>query len=102
MPTLTELAQLGKQALLAVVAQVLTECATLKARIEELLAEVTSLRAENDALKAQLVQRTHARREAPSRSLLQGATQDPAQAPGTQAGAGAFHLPHPAHVRPGD
>src|SRR5215210_3170016 len=54
MPTLTELALLGKQALLAFVAQVLTECATLKARVQELLAEVASLRTENAALKAQL------------------------------------------------
>ena len=49
MPTLTELAQLGKQALLAFVAQLLTECAALKARVEE-------LRAENAALKVQLDQ----------------------------------------------
>jgi transposase len=58
MPTLTELALLGKQALLAFVTQVLTECAALKARVEQLLAEVASLRTENAALKAQLEQRT--------------------------------------------
>src|SRR5512135_3447338 len=53
MPTLTELARLGKQALLAFVAQVLTELAVLKARVEKLLAEVASLRTENAALKGQ-------------------------------------------------
>jgi hypothetical protein len=52
MPTLTELALLGKQALLAFVTQVLTECAALKARVEQLLAEVASLRTENAALNA--------------------------------------------------
>jgi transposase len=65
MPTLTELALLGKQALLAFVTQVLTECAALKARVEQLLAEVASLRTENAALKAQLEQRTRdAKRQA--------------------------------------
>jgi hypothetical protein len=43
MPTLTELAQLGKQALLAFVAQLLTEFAALKTRVEELLAELSAL-----------------------------------------------------------
>ena len=42
MPTLTELAQLGKQALLAFVAQVLTGLAALKTRVEELLAELAA------------------------------------------------------------
>src|SRR5512147_2690690 len=51
MPMLKELAQLGKQALLAFVAQLLTEFAALKARIDELTAE-------NAALRAQLEQRT--------------------------------------------
>src|SRR4029078_9791665 len=50
MPTLKELALLGKEALLAFVAQLLTEFAALKARIEQLLAE-------NATLKAQLEQR---------------------------------------------
>src|ERR1700758_1563974 len=44
----------------------------------------------------------HARREATSRPLLQGATQGPAQTPGTQAGPGTIHLPHPAETRPVD
>ena len=64
MPTLIELAQLGKQALLAFVAQVLTELAALKARVEELMAEqvasnarVAELLLENAALKAQREQR---------------------------------------------
>ncbi len=72
MPTLTELARLGKQALLAFVAQVLTEFAALKTRVEELLAELAALNArvaellgENAALKAQLEQRTRdAKRQA--------------------------------------
>ena len=64
MPTLTELAQLGKQPLLAFVAQVLTELAALKARVEELVAvevasnaRIAELLRENAALKAQLEQR---------------------------------------------
>src|SRR3954470_13393180 len=64
MPTLIELAQLGKQALLAFVAQVLAELAALKARVEELVSEqvasnarVAKLLLENAALKAQLEQR---------------------------------------------
>ena len=52
MPTLTELAQLGKQALLAFVAQVLTECAALKTRVEELLSELAALKARVTALAA--------------------------------------------------
>ena len=72
MPTLTELAQLGKQALLAFVAQLLTEFAALKTRVEELLAELSALKArvtelltENAALKARLEQRTRdAKRQA--------------------------------------
>src|SRR3954464_12592109 len=50
MPTLKELAHLGKEALLAFVAQLLGELATLKSRVAELLLE-------NAALKAQLEQR---------------------------------------------
>jgi transposase len=58
MPTVKELAQLGKQALLAFVAQLLTEFATLKARVD-------ALSAENAAFRAQLEQRTRdAKRQA--------------------------------------
>src|SRR6202035_3815670 len=64
MPTLTELAQLGKQALLAFVAQVLTELVALKTRVEELVAvqvastaRIAELLQENAALKARLEQR---------------------------------------------
>src|SRR5947209_440662 len=64
MPTLTELAQLGKQALLAFVAQVLTDLAAMRARVEQLVAELVALKArvaelllENAALKAQLERR---------------------------------------------
>src|SRR2546423_875084 len=89
MPTLTELAQLGKQTLLAVVAQVLTECATLNARIEELLAEVTALRTENSAVKAQLEQRTRdAKRQAAPFSKGQRTAQP--KRPGRKPGQGHF------------
>jgi transposase len=89
MPTLTELAQLGKQALLVVVAQVLTECATLKARIAELLAEVTALRTENAALKAQLEQRTRdAKRQAAPFS--KGQRKARPKRPGRKPGQGHF------------
>src|SRR3954454_20821547 len=50
MPTLDELARLGKQALLTFVAPLLTELAALKARVEELLAENAALRAQLDQL----------------------------------------------------
>src|SRR5215210_2863526 len=97
MPTLIELAQLGKQALLAFVAQVLTECAALKARVEELLAEVTSLRTENAALKAQLEQRTRdAKRQAAPFSKGQRKAQP--KRPGRKPGQGHFPfrtLPQP-------
>ena len=91
MPTLKELAQLGKQALLAFVAQLLTEFATLKARVDALVAE-------NAALRAQLEQRA-AGREATGRPLLQGPAQGSPQTTGTQAGPGTLHLPHPAQAR---
>jgi transposase len=104
MPTLTELAQLGKQALLAFVAQVLAECGALKTRIEELLAElaalrtrVAELRAENAALKAQLEQRTRdAKRQAAPFSKGQRKAQP--KRPGRKPGQGHFTfrtLPRP-------
>lgn len=97
MPTLTELAQLGKQALLAFVAQVLTECAALKARVEQLLAEVASLRTENAALKAQLEQRARdAKRQAAPFSKGQRKAQP--KRPGREPGRGHFTfrtLPRP-------
>jgi transposase len=97
MPTLTELAQLGKQALLAFVAQVLSECAALKARVEQLLTEVASLRTENAALKAQLQQRTRdAKRQAAPFSKGQRTAQP--KRPGRKPGQGPFTfrtLPRP-------
>src|SRR3954471_12924500 len=99
MPTLAELARLGKQALLAFVAQVLTEFAALKARVEELLAEVASLRTENAALKAQLQQRTRdAKRQAAPFS--KGQRQAQPKRPGRKPGQGRFTfrtLPTPDH-----
>src|SRR5512135_3436995 len=97
MPTLTELARLGKQALLAFVAQVLTEHAVLKARVEKLLAEVASLRTENAALKAQLEQRTRdtKRQAAP---FSKGQRKAPPKRPGRKPGQGRFTfrtLPRP-------
>src|SRR3954471_17361915 len=82
MPTLKELAQLGKEALLAFVAQLLTEFAALKARVEELLAE-------NAALKAQLEQRQRdAKRQAAPFSKGQRKAQ--AKRPGRKPGQGHF------------
>src|SRR5512135_1762978 len=97
MPTLTELARLGKQALLAFVAQVLTELAVLKARVEKLLAEVASLRTENAALKAQLEQRTRdtKRQAAP---FSKGQRKARPKRPGRKSGQGHFRfrtLPRP-------
>ena len=97
MPTLTELAQLGKQALLAFVAQVLPECAALKARVEQLLAEVAPLRTENAALKAQLEQRTRdAKRQAAP--FPKGQRKAQPKRPGRKPGRGHFTfrtLPRP-------
>src|SRR5512135_2883224 len=97
MPTLTELARLGKQALLAFVAQVLTELAVLKARVEKLLAEDASLRTENAALKAQLEQRTRdTKRQAAPFSKGQRKAQP--KRPGRKPGQGRFTfrtLPRP-------
>src|SRR3954467_2922192 len=82
MPTLKELALLGKEALLAFVAPLLTEFAALKARIEE-------LRAENAALKAQLEQRQRdAKRSAAPFSKGQRKAQP--KRPGRKPGQGPF------------
>ena len=82
MPTLKELAQLGKEALLAFVAQLLTEFAALKARVEELLAE-------NAALKAQLDQQARdAKRQAAPFSKGQRKAQP--KRPGRKPGQGHF------------
>src|SRR3954451_992226 len=82
MPTLKELTLLGKEALLAFVAQLLTEFAALKARIEE-------LRAENAALKAQLEQRQRdAKRSAAPFSKGQRKAQP--KRPGRKPGQGPF------------
>src|SRR3954451_25336865 len=90
MPTLKELTLLGKEALLAFVAQLLTEFAALKARIEE-------LRAENAALKAQLEQRQRdAKRSAAPFSKGQRKPQP--KRPGRKPGQGPFTfrtLPRP-------
>jgi uncharacterized small protein (DUF1192 family) len=54
MPTLQELAQLGRQALLAFLAQLFTDFAALKARVGELLAEVATLTAKIATLTAEI------------------------------------------------
>jgi hypothetical protein len=82
MPTLKELAQLGKQALLAFVAQLLTEFAALKARVEALSAEIA-------ALRTQLEQRTRdAKRQAAPYSKGQRTAQP--KRPGRKPGRGPF------------
>jgi transposase len=92
MPTLKELAQLGKQALLAFVAQLLTEFATLKARVDALVAE-------NAALRAQLEQRARdAKRQAAPFS--RGQRKAHPKRPGRKPGQGRFTfrtLPRPDH-----
>src|SRR5690349_453849 len=82
MPTLKALAQLGKEALLAFVAQLLTEFTALKARVEELLAE-------NAALKAQLEQqkRDTKRQAAP---FSKGQRKAQPERPGRKPGRGHF------------
>src|SRR3954469_21794944 len=90
MPTLKELALLGKEALLAFVAQLLTEFAALKARIDELAAE-------NAALRAQLEQRARdAKRSAAPFS--KGRRKAQPKRPGRKPGQGHFSfrtLPRP-------
>jgi transposase len=82
MPTLKELARLGKQALLAFVAPLLTELAALNARVEE-------LRAENVALRAQLDQlaRDSKRQAAP---FSKGQRKSQPKRPGRKPGRGHF------------
>jgi hypothetical protein len=89
MPTLNELAHLGKQALLAFVAELLTEFAALKTRVRELLAEIASLRAEITALKARLEQlaRDSKRQAAP---FSKGQRKPDPKPPGRQPGRGRF------------
>jgi hypothetical protein len=82
MPSLKELARLGKQALLALVAELLTELATLKTRVADLLSE-------NAALKAQLDQMTRdsKRQAAPFSKGQRKANPKP---PGRKPGRGRF------------
>jgi transposase len=90
MPTLTELAQLGKQALLAVVAQVLTELSALKAQVAELLRE-------NAALKARLEQREQDAKRAAA-PFSKGQRKSQPKRPGRKPGRGHFTfrtLPRP-------
>src|SRR4051795_2099553 len=87
MPSLKELAQLGKEALLACVAQMLTEFAALKARAEELLAE-------NAALKARLDQQARdAKRQAAPFS--KGRRKAQPKRPGRKPGQGQFRFRNP-------
>jgi transposase len=90
MPTIKELARLGKQALLAFVAPLLAEFTALKARVEELLAE-------NAALRAQLgrLQRDSRRQAAP---FSKGRRKSQPKRPGRKSGQGRFTfrtLPRP-------
>src|SRR5512142_7170 len=89
MPTLTELARLGKQALLAFLAQVLTELAALRGRAEQLRAEVTSLRTENTALRATLKQQARDEKR-PAAPFSKGQRQAQPKRPGRQPGQGRF------------
>src|SRR4051812_9535169 len=90
MPTLKVLARLGKEALLAFVAQLLTDLAALKTRVEALLAE-------NAALKAQLEQQARdAKRQAAPFS--KGRRKARPKRPGRKPGQGRFTfrtLPRP-------
>jgi transposase len=90
MPTLKELAQLGKEALLTFVAQVLTELAALNTRIEQ-------LRAENAALKTQLEQRQRDAKRAAA-PFSKGQRKAQPKRPGRKPGQGLFTfrtLPRP-------
>ena len=82
MPALKGLAQLGKQALLAFVAPLLTELSALKARVEELLAENAALRAQLDQLA-----RDSKRQAAP---FSKGQRKAQPKRPGRKPGRGLF------------
>jgi transposase len=82
MPTLNELARLGKQALLTLVAPLLTELAALKARVEELLAENAALRVQLDQLR-----RNSKRQAAP---FSNGQRNARPKRPGRKPGRGRF------------
>src|SRR3954463_8905458 len=82
MPSLKELARLGKPDLVAFVAPLLTELAALKARVE-------ALQAENTALRAQLDRLAHdAKRQAAPFSRGQRKAQP--KRPGRKPGRGRF------------
>jgi transposase len=90
MPTLNELARLGKQALLTFLTPLLTELAALKARVEELLAENAALRAQLDQLR-----RDSKRQAAP---FSKGQRKAQPKRPGRKPGQGRFTfrtLPRP-------
>src|SRR3954462_2030461 len=90
MPTLNELARLGKQALLTFLTPLLTELAALKARVEELLAENAALRAQLDQLR-----RDSKRQAAP---FSRGQRKAKPNRPGRKPGQGRFTfrtLPRP-------
>src|SRR3954462_12987113 len=82
MPTLNELARLGKQALLTFLTPLLTELAALKARVEELLAENAALRAQLDQLR-----RDSKRQAAP---FSKGQRKAQPKRPGRKPGQGRF------------
>ena len=90
MPTLKELAHLGKEALLAFVAQLLTEfVAQLLTEFAALNARVEKLLAENAALKAQLDQQARdAKRQAAPFS--KGRRKAQPKPPGRKPGQGRF------------
>ena len=89
MTSLNELAQLGKQALLAFVAQVLADLAALKARVADLLAENDALKAEAADLRSRLDQlaRDAQRQAAP---FSKGRPQPDPKRPGRKPGQGRF------------
>src|SRR5947208_2447266 len=82
MPTLDELARLGKQALLTFLAPLLTELAALRARVEGLLAENAALRAQLDRLR-----RDSRRQAAP---FSKGQREAQPKRPGRKPGQGRF------------
>src|SRR4051794_4710403 len=91
MPTLKELAQLGKEALLAFVAQLLTDLAALKTRVEAPVAE-------NPALKAPPHPSERASRPQPAPFPRGGRRAQPKRR-GRKRGRGSFPsrtLPRPA------
>jgi transposase len=91
MPSLKELAQLGKESLLVVIAELLTAFTALTKRVGELLAEIAALKSEIASLRSRLDQQTcdSKRQAAP---FSKGQRKPHPKPPGRKPGVGPFTM----------